>query len=589
MVTTMAGLLSVRWVLGGGALLAGAVALIAPEFLAARADLMFRDPTGHVWLIYALGMALISLGVAVLTEPDTGYGQAGVMSRLLVGLSLLLYFLALSTHLRDWWIDDAGITFAYSRSLAEGRGLVAQSWMSPEEGYSSSVWMLLLSLAHRLGADIPMTAKYVGVSSSAGAMILCFWILSREARGTLVLVLCGVALACAPTVVWAVSGQEHALQSLILLLVVFCVYGLERWRWPVALLLAVLVLTRPEAPIIVIAVFCGAVYLTQRRGGPLINAADGAVALVPFAAFCGLVGFRLAYFGDPLPNPYYAKSSGAGLIGVFNLLGAGWGYILSGLRETALLLVLWLVFLIPARRQPAWIVIASAVLAGQIFFVIWAKGDWMQQYRFLMPVLPVALLLASLGFEGLGSLRKRMVLCSVAALILAQTTLMQMAAFGQAPTTPLAVVTQVGNTFRVVADRLEIEDPVLAHHDAGGIAYYEMIRLIDLGGLVNRRIGQNMNDKAVLTDYLLEEARPDFVFGARNFAALSGFADTEAFAENYVRIDFDGLPYMRNELSYIRRDAVTAVSGIDPVYDAQGMLVRVRVEEGLLAVPAEQP
>ncbi len=70
-----------------------------------------------------------------------------------------------------------------------------------------------------------------------------------------------------------------------------CVYGLERWRWPVALILAVFVLTRPEAPIIVIAVFCAAVYLTRRAGGPLFNAADAAVALVPFAAFCALQGY----------------------------------------------------------------------------------------------------------------------------------------------------------------------------------------------------------------------------------------------------------------------------------------------------------
>ena len=573
--------LKVPLLLGGVLLLAGVLALGAPEFLAARAEVMFRNPAGNIWLIYAYGLSLISLGIAILTAPrnekGTETGAAHTLARVLLAFSLLLYFLALAAHLRGWWIDDAGITFAYSRSLAEGRGLVAQTWLPPEEGYSSSVWMLLLSAAHALGGDIPLTAKYVGIACSGAAMMLCLWALARETRGTLTLATCGIALACAPTVVWAVSGQEHALQSLILLLVVLCVYRFENWRWPVAVLLAVFVLPRPEAPIIVIAIFCTAVYLTRRAGGRFINAADAAVALVPFAAFWGLIAFRLVYFGDPMPNPFYAKSSGSGLIGLFNPLGAGWGYILSGLRDTTLFIVLGLVFLLPTRRQPAWILISAAVLIGQAVFVVWAKGDWMQHYRFLMPVLPIALLLAALGLERLGSFTKRLALCCVATLVLTQTTVMQLATYAEQPTTPLSVVTEVGHTFKALADRLEIEDPLLAHHDAGGIAYYEMVRLVDLGGLINRAIGQNMDDKDFLPAYLLEDARPDFVFGARNFAALSGFSDTQAFKDAYVRLEFEDMPLMRSDLSYIRRDLVTPGPGITVLRDDSGRLMQVTV------------
>jgi hypothetical protein len=205
-----------------------------------------------------------------------------------------------------------------------------------------------------------------------------------------------------------------------------------------------------------------------------------------------------------------------------------------------------------------------------------------------MPVLPIALLLASLGLENLGTFRKRLILCCAATLALTQTTLMQMAAFGERPTTPLAVVTEVGNTIRAVADRLKIEDPLLAHHDAGGIAYHEMIRLVDLGGLINRRIAKSMKDEGLLTAYLLEEAEPDFVFGARNFAAGSGFAETEAFAEDYVRIEFEGLPFMSSDLSYIRRDVVVPAPGIRLFRDDSGRLERVHVYE-LAAMPGEKP
>ena len=566
-----------RWIFGCGLILAGVLSIALPEQLAARAYLLSNRPDSNIWLIYGLGIALIALGVAGISEPADDTRSAPALIRLLIAFLTVVYFLVLTEHLRFWWIDDAGITFAYSRSLSEGLGLVAQPWLPPEEGYSSSTWMLLLSFMSRLGADIPLAAKYLGIGFSAVCMGICAWIVSRETRSPFALLVCGIGIACSPTVVWAVSGQEHALQSLLLLLVVVCVYGLERWRWPVALILAVFVLTRPEAPIIVIAVFCAAVYLTRRAGGPLFNAADAAVALVPFAAFCALIAFRLAYFGDPMPNPYYAKSSGAGLTGIFNPLGGGWAYILSGLRNTALFFVLWLVFLPPAKRLAPWFVVAVAILIGHAVFVIWAKGDWMGQYRFLMPALPILLLLTAIGLQSLQGFRVRAMFSIAAVLVLVHTNTLQLAAFRAMPTTPLSFVTKVGNTFRDLSDRLAIEDPLLAHHDAGGIAYHRMIRLVDLGGLINRTVAQNMDDQAFLSTYLVDDMQPDFVFGGWNFAASSEFFQTEDFTREYVPLEFADLRHMRSDISYIRRSRVAAAPGITPLYDETGTLTGVRV------------
>ena len=307
---------------------------------------------------------------------------------------------------------------------------------------------------------------------------------------------------------------------------------------------------------------------------------DIAVALIPFIAFCGLMAFRMIYFGDLLPNPFYAKSSRAGLTGLLNPMGAGWAYTMSGLRHTSLLLVLPLLLLIRVRPVPAWMIIAGAVLAGQAVFTIWAKGDWMSQYRFVMPILPILLLLAAMGLKELGALWRQAIFCCVAVLAINHTMIVQISLFSNRPTTPLAVVTDVGHTFRSLADRLEIEDPVLAHHDAGGIAYHRMIRLVDLGGLVNRTIAKNMQDRDFLTTYLVEEVRPDFVFGAFNFAAASGFAETETFRDAYVWLAFPDLPFMESDLSYIRRDLVAPRPGIEIQRDTDGTPLRVVVSGG---------
>ncbi|WP_298922012.1 hypothetical protein [uncultured Roseobacter sp.] len=577
MVTMVRVFLSIRWIFSGGVILLGALNLVFPEQLVSRAYLLAEAPTANIWLIQALGVALIGTGLALLTDPRSDTAPPSWALLLITGVTVC-YFLVLGLHLQDWWIDDAGITFAYSRSLADGLGLVAQPWLPAEEGYSSSTWMLLLSFAARLGADIPIAAKYLGIGCSVLCICICAWIVARETRSPLALLICGIGIATGPTVVWAVSGQEHALQALILLLAVLCVYLFEHWRWPVAVILSVFVLTRPEAPIIVIGVFCAAVFLTRRRGGRLINAADIAVALVPFLSFLALIAFRMAYFGDPMPNPFYAKSSGTGLTGLFNPLGGGWAYILSGLRDTALLSVLGLAFVIRTRPLPSWIIVAIAILLAHVFFVIWAKGDWMGQYRFLMPVLPIALLVASLGLRGLSSYAVRAGFSTVAVLIVLHTTALQLAGFKASPTTPLAAVVAVGNTFQTLSERLEIEDPLLAHHDAGGIAYHRMIRLADLGGLINRTIAKNMDDKAFLTTYLLEDVQPDFFFGGRNFAAASGFSDTEAFAADYAPLEFIDMPHMRSDLAYIRRSRVREAQGVEPVYDDKGALASVRID-----------
>ena len=50
----------------------------------------------------------------------------------------------------QWIVDDAGITFAYARSLATGAGPVLQPGAAAVEGYSDPTWLALLVAAHRL-------------------------------------------------------------------------------------------------------------------------------------------------------------------------------------------------------------------------------------------------------------------------------------------------------------------------------------------------------------------------------------------------------------------------------------------------------
>ena len=570
--------LTTRWCLGIGLLLLGGANLLFAQYIVLHTNVLFNDPQANVWLILGAGMMMAATGFAVLTEPQDQTQNAFPLAVLVMLAAVLAGFFLLCMQLQDWWIDDAGITFAYSRSLAEGIGLRAQPWLPPEEGYSSSAWMVLLAMANRMGADIPIAAKIIAVVFSAVAMVLSAVIVARETRSVLAPLLCAIGIACAPTVVWSVSGQEHSLQSLLLLIVVLCAYVTPHWRWPAALVLSVFVITRPEAPVIVIAVFLAAVGLSRREGRPLINAADAAVALLPFATFVGLMIFRIVYFGDFLPNPYYAKSSVASFSGLLNLLGGGWTYVFSALQDSGLLLILALAFFAWRTPIPRWGIVALAILLAQLTFVIWAKGDWMQQYRFFMPVLPVLMVVAPLGLRYLTSYRLRAGLSVFAALLVIHSACIGLGRFNIRPTTPMASVTLVGDAFDLLGERLGIDDPMLAHHDAGGISYYRMVRLLDLGGLVNRTIGRNMLDAAALQDYLLKEQRPHFFFGARNFASATAFTDDSLLLRDYVPLRIVGSPDLRSPMSFIRRDIVTEAENVQLIRDDSGALLRVRVD-----------
>ncbi|MBL3705535.1 hypothetical protein GI582_22800 [Sulfitobacter sp. BDSS02] len=557
----------------------GLAALVLPAELLTRMSHLEGAVADRFWVMRGFGLGLFALALAMVL--DRRAGPAGPAAGGLVVLSLLLVatFLLFCQQMSGWWIDDSGITFSYSRSLAETGRVTFRPDAAPTEGYSSSLWMLTLALVHFLGGDIPLAAKALGTAFGALLLLTCLTLVWRQTRSALAVALTGIAVSTSPFVVWSSSGQEHALQALLLTLTVLAAATLPSWRLVVALLLSLLVLTRPETPIIVIAVFAGALWRSRVRTGLLELPANLVLTALPFAAFVALMTWRMLYFGDPMPNPYYAKASASSVSGLFNPFGGGWQYVLDGLRDSGLILLLPLAFLAaPQGDRPDRMVLLT-VLAGHMFFVIWAKGDWMGEYRFLMPATGLFVLAATLSLPGTKRFPSRQGLCAVLSVILLTSTVIQLDRFRAHPTTPLAVVSEIGWNFARLSRQLYIESPVLAHHDAGGISYDRSIGLVDLGGLVDRDIAKHMQDRFFLETYIFEEKKPDYIFGAINFAAASGFTDAPAFERDYVPLSFPDLPIMESSLSHIRRDRIREAPGIRLERDTDGRVTEVIVEQ----------
>lgn len=568
-----------------------ALSLFAPQFLAARFSPDVAVPledyrraalavASSLWAPL-LACALI-LGLRARARHDSVWASGEVALALAAAVAA---YVGWTRALQDWIVDDAGITFAYAQNFVLGHGLVSVPGHAPEEGYSNTTWLLLLVAARKLGLDIPTTAKSLGLAFGAAGTALSLHASLRLAERRVepeALVLGLLTVLGAPFLVWSASGLEHGLQALLLLGAVVAPVYFRRPELAIGLAFAVLALTRPETPALlglVALVFAADLWRTRGAAG---LTRLGALIVPPGVALAGLFAFRWLYFGDLQPNPYYAKAGDASPAALLNLFGGGWPYVSAWAASSGVALVLPQIAIAVGREMPLSIRLALAVLAGQLAFVVGVRGDWMGEFRFVSPILPVLAHVVVWSFApcaarlGLG--RERL-LAGASALVLFLASTAALANFAAAPTTPFALIGKIGLEFMALGQRLGVAHPSLAHHDAGGTTYTARIDLVDLGGLTDRELAKHMRDRAWVLHYLLDVKRPTFVYGsARTFAAgRTRFFEDEAFRRDYLPLEFVAKPFMLTDLCFVRRDAVRDVPGVH-VVAREGEPTRVRVD-----------
>jgi arabinofuranosyltransferase len=405
-------------------------------------------------------------------------------------------------------VDDTFISLRYSENLSRGFGPVFNHG-ERVEGFSNPLWVIILALCDRLFGDLLLPAKLL----SAFCYLTCGWILVRRlyqenidpGPGAL------FYIASLPLVFWGVSGMETGLYSLLLLL-----WGMhvtqEKPSTKATLTLAVLLLlSRPEAPL---PLLIGFSLLVWRRRLSMLTG-----TLFIFAGV-SLILIRFAYYGEILPNTYYAKHFqmvsrwqitlmgyirhyylGVGLVPVLGLLAYGWQY--RGKNELGLVsLALW----------PA-------------LFSLLVGGDWMPLWRFMIPSLPISLWLCarlfsawsrSTGFAG------PIVFCLAFALHVSLNVKAANAvqSWDFSPLTMQRIQNSVsgGNiNYKRLVDWIKELSPQpvsMAVGELGYFGYYIPIPCVDLHGLVDSFIAKS-------------QQYPNTVIGKMLPIGDPGFPDTE--------------------------------------------------------------
>ena len=354
----------------------------------------------------------------------------GWLLRFVVILSLV-GFLVGYAHRRipsvEVGVDDANIFLVYAQNVAHGQGFVFNAGGERVEGFSSISWVLIGALFCFLGHNAEWWLCLFNAVIVALALSLAMTAIDRlSAARTGRAGLGKVSLTSLLLLAWAFSSpgyvcwttltlMETGLWSALLVAVPFVLAGaVDLWRsrraGTIALtaLMPLLVLTRPEGMLWGIAVLVLYLFLLVTLGTGLRAAVKRAAA--PAAAFVGtwllLSAFRLAYFGYPFPNTYYAKISPDKAYDIQQ----GWVYFREFLASNRCLLPLLGIAVISAAAFALWLTVrgrrataesralpiaglsvAAVACLGAVVPIL-VGGDHFRSFRFYQPVWPLLVL-----------------------------------------------------------------------------------------------------------------------------------------------------------------------------------------------------
>jgi hypothetical protein len=477
--------------------------------------------------------------------------------RVLLALAMVLSTLHIAAY-GSYVVDDAAISFAYSRHWVDGHGLVP--WVGGErvEGYSNPSWVLLVALAYRLGIGPFFAAKWLAMFFTAATVPLTYRLtqLAREDEAPAVPLLAVFAFVCTTQVgLYGAAGLETPLFGFLIAAGILGTHadGASNARWPRgALVWLLLALTRPEG--IVYAALGGLFFLIARyRRGVWMASVAGWLALF-FTPFLAYHAARYAYFAWPLPMTFYSKTPRSRSL--THLDGMGWIYMAAYAR--AQLALVWLVPQVGAvvmgspRRSwavgavavvavagvinpLAWLVgagLLTAVVVGgrgwvvrgmcwgasafAVFFAVNAGGDWMSGHRWLAPVAVPGAVLLVVGVSDLVALwsnRPRGVARGMTAAVVALFVVTNLREGHRLTSDVPASVVEIGLRVRVVErlfDALHLEERGrFLIGDMGGFLYWSTIELVDLVGLTDVPFALHRRSRVALVDsYVFDERLP---------------------------------------------------------------------------------
>ncbi len=341
----------------------------------------------------------------------TGLVERGLVRNAGIALSFLPWLVLLGGLATVAWFlcDDAFISFRYARNLLEGHGLVFNPG-EYVEGYTNLLWVLeLAALWKVLGIPPEQAAPWLSVACTVGVVaMLGVWLVrlpQLRHRWLVAWMAFGLLCSSATFAVWTSGGGLETRQfTLFIVVAVVCLSLWRTRRWGLAaasLSLALAAYTRPEG--LLIGGLCIGWFALQSMADAGRARPDWrrlAWLAMPFVVLVAAhYLFRYAYYGEWLPNTYYAKH-------VRPWYESGFRYLWAAALETGLYLILPLAAVAARNRWRAHrdgtFALPLLLIGVHVAYVMRIGGDHFE-YRPLDFYWPLLAFPAAVGIVHLGA------------------------------------------------------------------------------------------------------------------------------------------------------------------------------------------
>jgi peptidoglycan/LPS O-acetylase OafA/YrhL len=207
--------------------------------------------------------------------------------------------------------EDAMISMRYARHLADGHGLVWNIGEPPIEGFTNLLWVLWMSVAHKLGLSESKISLFIMLSGVA-IMLTTGLVVAKIARKVTTAAWVPVAVLAAtlfdyPLVFWTLRGMEVGALALFVYTLLWLVLENEdEFSFVRTLAMGALtagaLLIRSDS-VVPVGLICLYGFLTCKKRWLFA----GVIGVFAGTAVGGQTLFRKAYFHESLPNTYFLK------------------------------------------------------------------------------------------------------------------------------------------------------------------------------------------------------------------------------------------------------------------------------------------
>ena len=509
---------------------------------------------------------------------------------ILACLAILGYlFISLSNqfnHLQD----DSFITFRYVKNFLAGHGLVFNPG-ERVEGYTSFLWLWILTAGSFIGFDIVNFAQALGIAFGLSALVITYLLTKRflslynifgssekqkSSQKFLVIILKLIPVSMltfnGAFQYWSVSGMEVTFFiTLQLLAIYFYLNTFEGKNHFIlfSILSTLATLARPEGFLFfVLMILHYWIWSYRDLAEPTTKKIFGAILqkknLIAYSIFIVpnfiLLLFRVFYYGYPLPNTFYAKTGFSS-----EYFFAGLDYVCSFLTTYMFWgLILFLTFFLFIRKEKRiflWLFFSIIIL--NILYTIFIGGDALPLFRFILPITPLIYILFTVALYSFfqfisGRLKISSKSFSYTFTILVSAVLIYYNSFTPMDTIKKLAFYENQLVTKMVASGTWLNEKqsslnrklVVACTTIGAVSYYSDATIIDMLGLTDETIAHHPKPMKIISgthtgwkernynvDYVLSR-KPDYIYFSTGIKP-SAYAERALFtSEDFMNYYF---------------------------------------------------